>query len=107
MKKLDLILIILILVIAISFARYFFSINLVFKLIIGILALALFLYKQIKPYRNSLFPKYKKWFSYIESVYDKLLDLLQIKPFKIGNSLSIDIASFFILALFISLLIII
>jgi len=107
MKKLDLILIILVLVIAMSFARYLFSVKLIFKLIIGMLALSLFLYKQIKPHRNILFPKYKKWFSYIESVYDNLLTLIKIKPFKIGNSLSLDIASFFILTLFISLLIII
>jgi hypothetical protein len=81
------------------------QIKMLIKILIGALIVCLFLYRQLKPYKNMLYPKYQKWFSVIESLFDWLFKLLNLNPVKLGNTLSIDITSLLLLVLFIILLI--
>jgi hypothetical protein len=82
-----------------------FQIKMPIKILIGLLILCLFLYRQLKPYKNRLYPKYQKWFTYIEYIYDWLFKVFKLNPVKLGNTLSIDIVSLLLLIIFIILLI--
>jgi hypothetical protein len=107
MKKIDSVLIAVVIALVIIAAHYLFKINMIFKIIIGIFIISLFLYKQIKPYKNAMFPKYRQWFSYIELVFDKLFGFLSVKPLKLGNTLFIDASALITLIILIALLFII
>jgi hypothetical protein len=72
---------------------------------VGVVILCLFLYKQLKPYKNLLYPKYQKWYSYIEVVFDWVFKIIHLKPAKLGDNLAIDMSSLIVLILFILLLI--
>jgi hypothetical protein len=65
----------------------------------------LYLYKQIKPHKNTLFPKYQKWFSSLERIFDTLLKIIPLKPHPLGKGLAIDVSAIVFLLLFILLLI--
>ncbi|KAA6349266.1 hypothetical protein EZS27_003311 [termite gut metagenome] len=78
----------------------------ILKIVTGVLIVLLYLYKQIKPHKNALFPKYQKWFSRIERIFDTLLKIIPVKPHQLGNGLAIDISAVIFLLLFILLLII-
>jgi hypothetical protein len=87
-------------------ARSVFQMGILFKIIIGLLILCLFLYRQIKPHSNILYPKHQKWFSCIEYIYDRLFNFIKLNPVKLGNTLSIDVTPLLFLIIFIILLII-
>jgi hypothetical protein len=93
--------VILILIIAV---RSIFQIKMLIKIVIGLLILCLFLYRQLKPYKNILYPQYQKWFACIEYVYDWVFKIFKLNPVKVGNTLSIDITSLLLLIVFIILL---
>jgi hypothetical protein len=82
-----------------------FQIKMIIKIIVGLLIFGLFLYRQLKPYKNILYPKYQKWFTYIEYIFDWLFKIFKLKPVKLGNTLSIDVTSLLLLIIFIILLI--
>ncbi|KAA6300157.1 MAG: hypothetical protein EZS26_003701 [Candidatus Ordinivivax streblomastigis] len=78
----------------------------ILKVLAGALIVLLYLYKQIKPHKNALFPKHQKWFSRIERVFDTLLKIIPVKPHQLGNGLAIDVSAIIFLLLFILLLIV-
>lgn len=104
MKK-DIFLIAVVVIIFILIFNSLFQIGLVIKIIISILLVGLFLYKQTKPHKNLLFPKYQQWFSYLETMYDWVFKVLKFTPIKIGDSLLLDTASFIMLIVLVILLI--
>jgi hypothetical protein len=104
MKK-DVLLVAGVVIILIITVKSIFQIKMIFKIIIGLLIFGLFLYRQLKPYKNILYPKYQKRFTYIEYIYDWLFKLLRLKPVQLGNKLSIDVTSLLLLIIFIILLI--
>jgi hypothetical protein len=104
MKK-DIFLIAAAILIFIFAVKSIFQIQMLVKIVIGVLIVCLFLYRQLKPHKDMLYPKYQKWFSGIEALYDWLFKLLNLAPVKLGNTLSIDITSLLLLVLFIILLI--
>jgi hypothetical protein len=79
----------------------------VFKLILGVMIVGLFLYKQLKPYRHALGVQHVKWFSYIERVYDQVFKFVVVKPARIGNALSIDLSALLVLAILLLIIIVI
>jgi hypothetical protein len=104
MKK-DIFLIIGIILILIITVKSILQIKMIFKIIIGLLTLGLFLYRQLKPYKNILYPKYQKQFTYLEYIFDWLFKIFKLKPVQLGNKLSIDVTSLLLLIIFIILLI--
>ena len=78
---------------------------LILKLIPAFLIVCLFLYKQVKPYKHLLYPKYLKWYSFIEKIFDWVFaKVIRISPVKVGNGLSLDVAALLLLILLVSLL---
>lgn len=64
------------------------------KIILGILIISFFLYTKLIPYEGKLDVKYKRIFSFFKSIYELLLNFLRkfIKPFQVGNGISVDMA---------------
>jgi hypothetical protein len=82
------------------------KIGLIFRFILALVILCLFLYTKIKPVKNNLNPSLKKAYSYIEIFFDKLFNFMGkiIKPIVIGTNVSIDISQIIILIILLILL---
>jgi hypothetical protein len=109
MQKRDMILIIVFVAVILIAARSIFSIlsiKFLIRLLVGLLIISLFLYKQIKPHKNVLYPKYQKWFLYIETIYDNVFKVFVVKTVKLGDTLSIDYTSLIVLVVLIIVLMI-
>jgi hypothetical protein len=109
MQKRDIILIIVFVAVILIAAKSVFSvlnIKFLIKILAGLLILSLFLYKQIKAHKNALYPKYKKWFSSIEAIYDNVFNVFTVKTVKLGDRLSFDYTSLLVLIVLIIVLII-
>ncbi len=105
MKK-DVFLIIAVVAILMFALQSFIPVGFIFKLIFGLLIVGLFLYKQIKPYKNALFPQYLQRFTFIEKIYDGIFKVFRLSPVKLGNNLSMDLSAILFLVLLILLIII-
>lgn len=76
------------------------------KIILDILILALFLFSKLHPYQGKLDVKYQRIFSFFKSIYDPILNFLRklIKPFQVGNGISVDMAQVVLLIILIFIL---
>jgi hypothetical protein len=104
MKK-DTLLIVIFVGILLLITKSLFKLRLILRIVVSVLILSLFLYKQIKPYNGALFPKHKKWFAYIESFFDTIFKYFRLNPIKLGTSLSIDATALVLLIILLLLLI--
>lgn len=77
-----------------------------FKIILDILVIGLFLYSKLLPYKDRLHSKYKRIFSFFDKLFNPILFFLKkyIKPFEVGQSISIDMSQIFLLTLFLLLM---
>lgn len=66
----------------------------IIKLILVILIIGLFLYSKLLPYKDKLDLKYRRIFNFFNSLYQPILSFLKglIKPFKVGNGISVDMS---------------
>ena len=82
------------------------KIGLIFRFLLALVILCLFLYTKIKPVKNNLNPSLKKAYLYIEVFFDKLFNFMGkiIKPVVIGANVSIDISQIIILIILLILL---
>jgi hypothetical protein len=82
------------------------KIGLIFRFILALVVLGLFLYTKVKPVKNSLTPNLKKAYSIIEIFFDKVFNFMGqiIKPVAIGTNVSIDISQIIILIILLILL---
>ena len=70
-----------------------------FKIIIELLIVGLFLYSKLSPYKDRLDIKYKKVFNFFNSIFKPILGLLSrfFKPFQVGVGLSVDMTQIVLL----------
>ena len=75
---------------------------LLIKLFINILIIGLFLYSKLLPYKDKLNTQYKNVFGFFFSIFNPLLNALKsfIKPFQVGQGLSLDMTQIILLILF-------
>lgn len=75
---------------------------LLIKLFINILIIGLFLYSKLLPYKDKLNTQYKNVFNFFFSIFNPLLNALKstVKPFQVGQGLSIDMTQIILLILF-------
>lgn len=66
----------------------------ILKLILVILIIGLFLYSKLLPHKDKLDLKYLRIFNFFNSIYQPLLNFFRrlIKPFQVGNGISVDMA---------------
>ena len=79
-----------------------------FKLIISILIIGLFLFSKLLPYKDRLTGRYKTMFEFFFSFFTPILNFFRkaIKPAQVGTGLSVDMSQIVLLMLFLLLLII-
>jgi len=73
----------------------------IIKIFLSALIVGLFLYSKLLPYKDNLNEKYKGLFSFINSIFSPLLKGLKtlIKPFQVGQGLSVDMSQIVLLVL--------
>lgn len=78
----------------------------IFRFLLALVVLCLFLYTKVKPVKNSLNPRLKKAYTIIEIFFDKIFIFMGkiIKPVLIGANVSIDISQIIILIILLILL---
>lgn len=77
-----------------------------FKIFICVLIVGLFLYSKLLPYKDRLNNKYKKLFNFFNSIFNPVLNFLKsvVKPFQVGQSLSVDMTQIVLLILLLLLI---
>ncbi|MBK7883094.1 MAG: YggT family protein [Chitinophagaceae bacterium] len=76
------------------------------KIFICILIVGLFLYSKLLPYKDRLNDKYKKLFNFFNTIFNPVLNFLKsvVKPFQVGQSLSVDMTQIVLLILLLLLI---
>ncbi len=74
--------------------------------ITSIFIVGLFLYSKLLPYKDKLNERYRKTFNFFNSCFSPILNFLKkyIKPFQVGNGLSVDMTQIVLLLLLLLLL---
>jgi hypothetical protein len=73
-----------------------------FSIIANVLILGLFLYSKLLPYKDKLNNQYRGIFNFFNAVFAPVLSFLKrfIKPFQVGQGLSVDMTQIVLLILF-------
>ena len=76
------------------------------RILLAFIILCLFLYSKIKPFKSNLSPNLKKFYLYIDFVFDKIFNFMGkfLKPVVIGTNLSIDISQIILLIILLILI---
>lgn len=70
-----------------------------FKLFITLLIIGLFLYSKLLPYKDKLLGNYKNYFNFFDRIFFPIFKFLKarIKPFQVGQGLSVDMSQIIVL----------
>jgi uncharacterized protein YggT (Ycf19 family) len=73
----------------------------IIPLILNVLIVGLFLYVKLLPYKDKLKTQHKSVFDFFNSVFTPILNFLRkfIKPFQVGQGLSVDLTHIILLIL--------
>ena len=74
---------------------------LLIKIILNVLIIGLFLYSKLLPYKEKLNGQYKGVFNFFNSIFTPILNGLKslVKPFQVGQGLSVDMTQIVLLVL--------
>lgn len=74
----------------------------VLSYVVNILIIGLFLYSKLLPHKDKLNNQYKGLFNFFNSVFAPILNFLKrfIKPFQVGQGLSVDMTQIILLIVF-------
>ncbi len=77
-----------------------------FKILIYILIIGLFLYSKILPYKDKLDIKYKKIFDFFNAIFTPIFKLFSsfFKPIQLGLALSVDMTQIVLLIILLLIL---
>jgi hypothetical protein len=80
--------------------------RMILSYIANIFIVGLFLYSKLLPYKDKLNNQYKGIFNFFNSVFTPILNFLKrfIKPFQVGQGLSVDLTQLVLLILFLLIL---
>jgi len=80
--------------------------RIILPLILNVMIVGLFLYVKLLPYKDKLNTQYKGIFSFFNSIFTPILNFLKkfIKPFQVGQGLSVDLTHIILLVLLLMLL---
>ncbi len=76
--------------------------SLVLSYIANILIIGLFLYSKLLPHKDKLNNQYKGLFNFFNSVFAPILNFIRkfVKPFQVGQGLSVDMTQIILLIVF-------
>jgi hypothetical protein len=76
--------------------------KIILSYIANIFIVGLFLYSKLLPYKDKLNNQYKGIFNFFNAVFSPILNFLKrfIKPFQVGQGLSVDMTQIVLLILF-------
>jgi hypothetical protein len=76
------------------------------KIFIYILIVGLFLYSKLLPYKDKLNPQYSGIFNFFNSIFTPLFGFLKkiVKPFQVGQGLSVDMTQIVLLIVFLMII---
>ena len=71
------------------------------RIFIYVLVVGLFLYSKLLPYKDKLNNQYKGIFNFFNTIFSPILNFLKkyIKPFQVGQGLSVDMTQIVLLVL--------
>jgi len=80
----------------------------IFKLLIAVLIIGLFLFSKLLPYKDRLTGRYKGIFEFFQSFFIPILNFFRkgFKPALVGTGLAVDMSQIILLIIFLFLLII-
>lgn len=72
------------------------------NLILNILIVGLFVYSKLLPYKDKLDTHYRGAFDFLNSLFTPVFNLLKkvVKPFRVGQGLSVDMTQVILLIVF-------
>ncbi len=75
-------------------------------LLLSTVIIGLFLYSKLLPYKDRLNQKYRKIFDFFNNLFTPILNLLKgfMKPFNVGQGLSVDMTQILLLAILLLIL---
>jgi hypothetical protein len=78
----------------------------ILRIFIYVLIVGLFLYSKLLPYKDKLNSQYKRAFNFFNTIFSPILNLLKkyIKPFQVGQGLSIDMTQIILLLVLLAIL---
>jgi len=73
--------------------------SIVIKILLHVLVVGLFLYAKLLPYKDKLNKQYAGIFNFFNAVFTPLFNFLKtfIKPFQVGQGLSVDLTQIILL----------
>ena len=73
---------------------------------LNVLIVGLFLYSKLLPYKDKLSPKYKKVFSFFDSIFNPIFNLLKkvFTPYPVGGGVGVDMTQIVLLVLLLIIL---
>lgn len=76
--------------------------RIILPIVLNVFIIGLFLYSKLLPYKDKLNNQYKGIFNFFNSVFTPVLNFLQkfVKPFQVGQGLSVDLTQIILLILF-------
>jgi len=76
------------------------------KIFIYVLVIGLFLYSKLLPYKDKLNNQYKGIFNFFDHLFSPIQNFLKkyIKPFQVGQGLSVDMTQIIILLVLLAIL---
>jgi uncharacterized membrane protein len=74
---------------------------LILKLFLNVLIIGLFLYSKLLPYKDKLGGQFKGVFNFFNKIFTPVLNALKsiVKPFQVGQGLSVDMTQIVLLIL--------
>ena len=80
--------------------------RMILPILLNVFIVGLFLYSKLLPYKDKLNNQYKGVFNFFNSVFKPILNFLKrfIKPFQVGQGLSVDLTQIILLILLLILL---
>jgi hypothetical protein len=78
----------------------------ILPIILNVFIIGLFLYSKLFPYKDKLNNQYKGIFNFFNSIFTLVLTFLKkfVKPFQVGQGLSVDLTQIILLILLLILL---
>ena len=75
-------------------------------ILLSALIIGLFLYSKLLPYKDKLYPKYRRIFDFFDRLFMPIFHLFKkiVKPFQIGVGLSIDMSQMLLLIILLFIL---
>ena len=80
--------------------------RMILTIVLNVFVVGLFLYSKLLPFKDKLNNQYKRIFDFFNSIFTPVINFMQkfVKPFQVGQGLSVDLTQIILLILLLILL---